>query len=152
MDSLSGRQYRMIHDIYVRLDDGDRRLLRRFELSTSQYAALRILDDDQGLRLTDIGGMLLLDKSTVTRMIDRLEQLGLVRRLADPIDRRVLRVVLTTHGLAVRVAASDAHERSLARRMQALSDDEQRQLYTLLEKLCAGLRSELHPLSDDHVT
>ncbi|WP_255603172.1 MarR family winged helix-turn-helix transcriptional regulator [Oscillochloris sp. ZM17-4] len=135
----------MIHDIYVMLDDGDRHLLRAFDLSTSQYAALRLLDEAEGLRLTDIGERLLLDKSTVTRMIDRLERLDLVRRLPDPLDRRVLRVVLTPHGSSVRDASSATYIRSLVRRMHTLTDDEQRQLYALLDKLYVGLRSDLIP-------
>ncbi|NNJ12020.1 MarR family transcriptional regulator [Chloroflexales bacterium ZM16-3] len=134
----------MIYDIYMMLDDGDRRLLRQFDLSTSQYAALKLLDDSQGLRLTDIGVRLLLDKSTVTRLIDRLERRNLVRRLPEPLDRRVIRVVLTPQGASLRTAASDAHTRSLARRMKILSDDDHRQLYLLLDKLCADLHSNLN--------
>ncbi len=133
----------MILDIYVMLDDGDRRLLHQFNLSTSQYAALQILHNTQSLRLSDIGERLLLDKSTITRLIDRLERLDLVRRLPDPLDLRVLRVVLTPQGASLRETASAAHANSLARRMNALTDDDQKQLYTLLDKLSVGLRADL---------
>jgi DNA-binding MarR family transcriptional regulator len=143
MPSLAEQQYRMIHTIYVMLDDGDRRLLREYDLGTSQYATLLALDAEQGLRLTDLGDHLLLDKSTITRMIDRLEGFDLVQRVADPSDRRVLRVVLTPRGLKLRQAASDAYGRSLTRRMNSLTVDEHRALHTLLDKLRLGLRAEI---------
>jgi DNA-binding MarR family transcriptional regulator len=138
------QQYRMIHDIYVLLDDGDRRVLRSFNLSTSQFAVLLLLDADQGWRLTDLSDRLLFDKSTITRIIDRLEQAELVRRIAEPADRRVQRVVLTPTGLALRDQAKAAHEHSLERRMAVLDADEQRHLCHLLTKLREGLTTELY--------
>jgi DNA-binding MarR family transcriptional regulator len=148
MLSLGEQQYRMIHDIYVLLDDGDRRVLRAFNLSTSQFAVLLLLDADQGWRLTDLSDRLLFDKSTVTRIIDRLEQADLVRRIADPADRRVQRVVLTALGLDQRNQARAAHEHSLQRRMAVLDSDEQRHLCTLLAKLRDGLQSDLDETTD----
>ncbi len=143
MRSLATQQYRMLHAVYVLIDDGDRRVLRRFSLSTSQYAVLMLLDSDEGWRLTDLSERLLFDKSTITRLIDRLEQAELVRRIADPADRRAQRVVLTAQGLAQRNQASSAHKHSLERRLAVLDADEQRQLYTLLHKLRGGLQADL---------
>jgi DNA-binding MarR family transcriptional regulator len=61
MQSLAAQQYRMFHDIYVLLDDGDRQVLRAFNLSASQYAVLLLLDTAEGWRLTDLSERLLLD-------------------------------------------------------------------------------------------
>lgn len=144
MRSLGPQQYRMIHDIFVLMDDGDRRVLRAWNLSTSQFAVLLLLDAEEGWRLTDLSERLLFDKSTVTRIIDRLEQASLVRRIADPGDRRVQRVVLTEQGRERRDGARAAHERSLEHRMGALDADEQRHLRALLAKLRDGLQAELH--------
>jgi DNA-binding MarR family transcriptional regulator len=145
MSAFAAQQYHMIHDIFVLLDDGDRGLLRSFDLSTSQYAVLLLLDAGQGWRLTDLSERLLFDKSTVTRIIDRLEQALLVRRIADPADRRVQRVILTPQGQLRRDEARAAHERSIARRMDVLNPDEQRQLGALLVKLRRGLQRDLSP-------
>jgi DNA-binding MarR family transcriptional regulator len=140
---LGTQQYQMIHDIYVLLDDGDRRVLRDFNLSTSQFAVLLLLDGDRGWRLTDLSERLLFDKSTVTRIIDRLEHAALVRRIADPADRRVQRVVLTARGVEQRNQARAAHERSLERRLATLDSEEQRHLCALLAKLRDGLQAEI---------
>lgn len=146
MHPLGTKQYQMIHEIYVLLDDGDRRLLREFNLSTSQFSVLLLLDAGQGWRLTDLSERLLFDKSTITRIIDRLEQGELVRRIADPSDRRVQRVILTPAGHALRNQARDAHEQSLARRMAALDAEELGQLCRLLAKLRDGLQADLAQL------
>lgn len=143
LTSNAAQQYRMIHDIYVLLDDGDRRVLRAFNLNTSQFAVLRLLDTEEGWRLTDLSERLLFDKSTITRIIDRLEQAKLVQRVADPADRRVQRVLLTPAGLTQREVARDAHERSVERRMAVLDSSEQRCLRQLLDKLRSGLENDI---------
>jgi DNA-binding MarR family transcriptional regulator len=144
MISLAQQQYRMIHDLYILLDDGDRRVLRSFALNSSQYTLLILLDNTQGQRLTDLSEQLFLNKSTVTRLVDQLEQVNLVQRIADPDDRRAQRVVLTTNGARLRAQAKAAHEQSLQRRMNVLNEQEQQQLGALLDKLRDGLRTDLH--------
>lgn len=143
MPTSAPQQYRMINDIYVLLDDGDRQVLRSFNLNTSQYAVLILLDDERGWRLTDLSERLLFDKSTITRIVDRLEQADLVRRVADRADRRVQRVMLTTQGQHLRNAARAAHERSMERRMGMLSAEEQLCLTRLLTKLRDALEADL---------
>lgn len=135
--------YQMIHEIYVLLDDGDRRILRTYGLNTSQYAALLLLQHTDGLRLTELSSKLLREKSTMTRVIDRLVHAGYVERRSDPDDRRAQRVVLTVSGREQVRRATIAHQHSLDRRMRALSDLEHDQLHTLLHKLRTGLRAEL---------
>ncbi|MCU0495663.1 MAG: MarR family transcriptional regulator [Chloroflexaceae bacterium] len=135
--------YRMIHDLYVLLDDGDQRVFRAFDLSTSQYAVLVLLDNEQGKRLTDLSAQLLFDKSTITRIVDRLEQSELVRRIADPDDRRAQRVVLTPTGAIRRARAQAAHLESVEQRLAVLDELEHDQLVALLAKLRVGLRVHL---------
>lgn len=132
----------MIQDIYVLLDDGDRRVLRGFGLSTLQYATLLLLEGGEGRRLTDMSDVLMREKSTITRIVDRLEQEGLVQRIADPHDRRAQRVLLTSSGAERLAQAHTAHRHSLEQRLSVLSSKEQQDLATLLDKLRQGLRAE----------
>jgi len=134
--------YHMLQDIYVLLDDGDRRVLRGFGLSTLQYAAMLLLDGSEGRRLTDMSDLLQREKSTLTRIVDRLEHEGLVQRIADPHDRRAQRVLLTPSGSDRLAQARQAHRHSLEQRLSALSIQEQKQLADLLNKLRQGLRAE----------
>jgi DNA-binding MarR family transcriptional regulator len=137
------QQYRLIHDIYVQLQDGDSRLLRQFDLTGSQYAVLLHLDDSQGQRLIRISERLLLARSTITRIVDQLQHKGLVERIADHDDRRAQRVLLTPAGHKRREAARAAHDQSLQHRLQMLNSDEHEQLHSLLMKVSKGLDSHL---------
>ncbi|HEX6741393.1 MAG TPA: MarR family transcriptional regulator, partial [Sphingomicrobium sp.] len=48
-----------------------------------------------GLRQTDLADMLDLEPITLTRLVDRLQEAGLVERSADPADRRAWRLHVT---------------------------------------------------------
>lgn len=50
------------------------------------------------LHQTDFEHALSLNRSTVSRTLDRMEEMGLVQRIPDPHDGRQLQIVLTAHG------------------------------------------------------
>jgi DNA-binding MarR family transcriptional regulator len=141
--SKAWQQHQLIHELFVLLDDGDRRLLGATRLSPLEFAVLQRLDTSHGQRLTDIGVALLCVKSTITRLVDRLELDGLVQRTPDPEDRRAQRLLLTRRGLTVRDQARHAYVASVERRLSGLDDEEQAQLCHLLAKLRDLLRADL---------
>ncbi len=132
----------MLQAIYVLLDAADRRVLAQLNLNIAQYAVIQLLDGDPGWHLTDLSERLLLDKSTVTRLIDRMEQAGFVQRVADPGDRRVQRVVLTADGQRCRDAVRIVHEEAVEHHFAQLDPHEQRCLSNLLAKVHACLEYE----------
>ncbi|WP_322512932.1 MarR family transcriptional regulator [Chloroflexus sp.] len=142
-DVRSHLPHQLIHDVYVLLDDGDRRALAHTNLTPLEFNLLLQLDLEQGQRLTDVGAKLLCVKSTITRLVDRLERDGLVRRNPDPDDRRAQRLILTPRGAAVRAEALAMHNAAVERRMNLLDTEEQEQLTRLLLKLRDGLAADL---------
>lgn len=54
---------------------------------------------EQRLRMVEVSAVMLMSKSGVTRLVDRLEERGLVMRAACPSDRRVVYAGLTAQGL-----------------------------------------------------
>ncbi|GIV94374.1 MAG: MarR family transcriptional regulator [Chloroflexus sp.] len=125
----------MIQEVYVLLDDGDRRVLRQFQLNPTQYAALLLLAEHNGVRLSDLSEYLLIDKSSTTRLVDRLSALGLVERIADASDRRVQRIVLTRQGREHLGVVRSAFTESVRRRWSTLDSTEHETLIRLLLKL-----------------
>lgn len=74
------------------------------------------------------------DASNVTGIVDRLEKRGLVRREADPSDRRVKNVVLTAEGERV-TDAIRARMHTTRDGLDGLGDQDRKRLYALLERV-----------------
>jgi DNA-binding MarR family transcriptional regulator len=73
-------------------------LLGRLGLTYPQYLVLLVLWEEDGLSVTQIGRRLYLDSGTLTPLLKRLDQAGLVRRLRAEPDQRVVRLYLTAAG------------------------------------------------------
>lgn len=69
-----------------------------FSVSLSQAYALHELDTDTPLSQRELAERLLLEKSTVSRMVADLEDKGLVVRERDPANRRIYQLRLTDEG------------------------------------------------------
>lgn len=83
------------------LRDGIADVLRPFELSGPQYNILRILrgaHEEEGLPCSEIGDRLVSKDPDVTRLLDRLENRGLVVRGRSLTDRRVVNARITKKG------------------------------------------------------
>lgn len=76
-----------------------------------QYRALVVLRYRGEQRTADLAELLGVNSSTVTRMTERLVRKGLVRRVADPADRRATRIAITAAGEDI-VEAVTAKRRS----------------------------------------
>src|SRR5215472_17588421 len=71
----------------------------RWDLSPSQFNVLNLLQDHtDGLTQVELSRRLIMHRSNVTGLVDRLEARRLVRRKDDPADRRAFNVVLTADG------------------------------------------------------
>ncbi len=71
----------------------------RWDLSPSQFNVLNLIwDQPAGLTQIELSRQLLMHRSNVTGLIDRLEERGLVARQDTPDDRRAYRIVLTEAG------------------------------------------------------
>jgi DNA-binding MarR family transcriptional regulator len=113
------------------------RELKGSELTPAQYNALRILrgaaaDAPGGLTCGEIGERLVSPGPDVTRLLDRLEQHGLIARLRDAGDRRVVRAQITGPGLALLTELDAPVGRSLERLLGHLGEKRLRTFVTLL--------------------
>src|SRR5438067_13080770 len=76
-----------------------------------------------------------IDAPTVTGIVKRLEQTGLVERRHDRTDRRVVKVYLTDEGRDIMRFLPDEVSRFNDMAMQGLSEDEQRDLLAKLQRM-----------------
>ena len=95
------------------MSDVSRLMRRRFDerartsgATGPQWRTLKILERREGLNQGQLAEMLEVEPITACRMIDRLEEAGLVERRRDPADRRAWRIFLTDKA---RPVLSDLH-------------------------------------------
>jgi DNA-binding MarR family transcriptional regulator len=88
------------------------------------------------LRMAELADRVLLSRSGLTRVIDRLQTAGLVRREPSPDDARGTFTVLTPQGMARLRAAAPTHLAGIRKHWLAhFSDDELRELAGLLGRV-----------------
>jgi DNA-binding MarR family transcriptional regulator len=106
-------------------------------LSPSLTAALATVERHGPLTPSELAARERVQRPTVTRVVYRLEELGLVTRAADPADRRSALITVTPAGgellavartrkdafLSERLEALDAHDRATLERAAALLED-----------------------------
>jgi MarR family transcriptional regulator for hemolysin len=68
---------------------------RQYGMTRAQWAVLFRLDRSEGLKQSELAELLDLQPITLTRLLDRLAENGLIERRADPNDRRANRLFLT---------------------------------------------------------
>lgn len=87
------------------------------ELSLVSYTILAHVEQQQGCRATDLAAHYLLDKSTVSRQVTALEQLGFIERRVDPADHRVQVLHLAPRGAEILTAARESRRGAFEQRL-----------------------------------
>jgi len=116
-------------------------LLAEQELPLASYDVLLQLAETPGghLRMTDLADRVLLSRSGLTRLVDRLEREGLVARASCPGDARGTNAVLTEAGRDRLRAAGPTHLRGIAEHVtDRLDADEVEELKRIMLKLLDG--------------
>ncbi len=113
-------------------------LVAEHDLPLPSYDVLLQLAEAPGrrLRMTDLADRVLISRSGLTRLVDRLEREGLVERTACPNDARGTNAVLTEGGLQRLRIAAPTHLRGVSEHVTSrLSVPELDQLKELMLKL-----------------
>lgn len=111
------------------------------QLTTHQYNVLRILRGSHPARLacSDIAERMIERDPDITRLVDRLERRGLVKRSRSRQDRRVVEVGITDKGLVL-VRGLDAHVQRMPKALLGrLGVERVGQLRSLLEAVISDL-------------
>ena len=114
-------------------------LLREHQLPLAMYDVLVQLVENSGrLRMTDLADAVLISRSGLTRLVDRMATAGYVRREPSPEDARGVLAVLTDAGFARLKAASPTHLAGIGSYVvDRLDPDELKALGRACEKLAA---------------
>ena len=120
---------RLFHKKLMRIElKGENRYISRPLL-----AIMALLDESGLLPVSEIGKRLLIPKPQMTHFVDRLLKLGLVERLPDIKDRRIINVTLTEEGRAALAERKESIGTNIRKKLSCLQNDE-------VEKLSASLK------------
>lgn len=110
-----------------------RPLLERFEVTYPQYLVLLVLFETDTISVKALGQRLFLDSGTLTPMLKRMEERGLVKRTRSLTDERVVEVSLTEKGKTIE---KDAEEVPVAFTKEInLEEEEYFELKRILAKI-----------------
>jgi MarR family transcriptional regulator, organic hydroperoxide resistance regulator len=115
------------------------RALARYELSAEQAHVLLILWLEGPMKVGELQRLLMLSSGTLTGALDRMERAGLVRRVADPDDRRALRIEPVRVDPRRRRSIEATLEETEARCFEVLTRAERKELLRMMRKVTAAL-------------
>lgn len=123
------------------------RLLRRtfdervrvIGVTRPQWQLLNLLSGNEGINQGGLADLLEVEPITAGRMIDRLQDGGLVERKPDPSDRRVWRLFLTADGETLLDDLRPLAKETLELALEGIDDDERAAFVSTLERVRANL-------------
>lgn len=133
-----------LHRNYLRYQAQLGELFEEYGINMAAFdvlAALRRSGPPFQQTIGDLAGVTMVTSGGITQRVDRLEAMGLVERVRDATDRRVVYVTLTDKGIETVDRAAYAHFSNEKRMLSGLTETEQRQLARLLKQLERSLES-----------
>jgi len=119
--------------------------VRRHRMPIHQWRVLASLSDSPGMSLSELGELTLIRQPTLTRLVQRLERLGLIRKSANADDRRMLRLALTGRGRERVAELLTLAEERQERMLQGLDAEALKAGLRYLIAFCAAKRLKIRP-------
>jgi len=124
-----------------------RKKMQSFKSSSEDHAfVFRVLmlvsQNVEPLTMSELSSELNVPMSTATRIVDGLVQGGMVERVPDPNDRRVVRVQMSQNGRELYELGMAYGKQRIAKLLKDFTAEEQEQLLKLMSKLFDALLNE----------
>jgi MarR family 2-MHQ and catechol resistance regulon transcriptional repressor len=120
---------------YKAINEHVNKVIQTSGLNPTEFAVLELLYHKGDAPMQQIGEKILLASGSITYVVDKLEQKGLLQRVACPKDRRVTYASITDEGKKFIQDIFPAHAEQIHQLMSSLSDAEKDEAIVLLKKL-----------------
>lgn len=120
---------------YKAINEQVNKLIQTKGLNPTEFAVLELLYHKGDQPLQQIGGKILLASGSITYVVDKLEEKGLLKRAACPKDRRVTYAQITDEGKKFIDDIFPDHEQRIHELMSSLTTDEKETAIELIKKL-----------------
>lgn len=137
---LDGFAPYLMNRIMGRYNAALRAELGKLGLTTPQMRALAVLSVHDGILIGELAVYAVVEQSTLSRALDKLDRDGKITRQSDPGDSRATRVFLTEAGRADYVRLWPHMAQTYARMFRGIGDDERRAFVATLQKVLGNVR------------
>ena len=114
--------------------------LNKLDLTYTQYIVMMYFWERKQSNIKDLGEIMLLDSSTLTPLLKKLENKGYLKRARSSVDERNLSIALTKEGERLKEKAADIPDQ--VKKCINLSEEETKVLYTLIYKILTNVEKE----------
>ncbi len=115
--------------------------LDTIDLTYTQYVVMMYFWEVNKSNVKDLANTILIDSSTLTPLLKKLEQKGFIKRNKDTVDERNLVLKLTKKGEKLKDKAKDI-PKEMGKCLN-LSEEESKTLYTILYKVLHNIEEEI---------
>jgi len=127
--------WRSIADSWKRVQKGAEKNLMSSDLSFAELRILRVLRDQGSSPMNHFSAETMLSHPTITGVVDKLEERGLVERIRNLNDRREVLIAITPKGKEILAKGEEIHKRFVERSISVLHEGEMETLSVLLKRL-----------------
>jgi DNA-binding MarR family transcriptional regulator len=117
--------------------------------SASQLRVLLILEHHEGINLRSLADSLASTPPSTSRLCDRLQAAGFVRRAVSPVDRREVRLYLSSRGRAFLADLRTRREITLEAVLDLMPAVKRTALLEGLEAFCDAAAAQIHDAAQD---
>ncbi|HSX55722.1 MAG TPA: MarR family transcriptional regulator [Sphingomonas sp.] len=123
---------------------------RRIGVTRAQWHTLSVLKRNEGCNQGMLADLLEVEPITVGRMIDRLEDAGLVERRRDPADRRVWRIHLTDKAQPILIELRNIADTMIDEVMEGVDPQDRIRMHAALRALRTNLLADDENRANDN--
>jgi len=110
------------------------------DLSKEQMVVLKKLHEQDGLNQNELAFLTYRDKSSLARLLSKMEKNKFIERKPSAADKRVNQVFLTPHGREIYARIKPLVSNLIKRMEHAISETEKQQIIAILKKVQTNLR------------
>ncbi len=139
------------------ISDVSRLMRRRFDerarligVTRAQWRTLTTLSRHEGINQGGLADLLEVEPITLCRMIDRLEEAGLVERRRDPADRRAWQIFLTTKALPLLEQLRGMADGMIEHALYGLDEAKRTKLVAALDTIRTNLNTQFESDEANH--
>jgi len=111
----------------------------KINVTPEQWAILNRLSENSGLSQKEVAKRTFKDNANITRILDKLEKKGLIKRLMDKNDRRVWKIHITEEGKKVRDKVEPLAEEILKKATEGIDPKDVQTFNSAAKKMLENL-------------